>query len=199
MLVWDYIGEYGPLAFRADNGNLDALGEYWRWARGQRFAAARYIPETGDPDEFADFCQLVYSCQNLLVVVEEVAAVCQASYLPPEFGKIVRMGRHRGLGLLWCTQRLAEVSRTLTALTDVWAGFSTAEPNDLAALAQRAGRDYAEAVSKLPRFEWMGYDVAGRETFQNKARLMTLWGAPATWPFSGVPAERKTSNVEFQR
>lgn len=97
--------------------------------------------------------------ENFLLVVEEVAAVCQTSYLPPAFGRIVRHGRHRRIGMLWTTQRLNEVSRTLTSLTDVWAGFSLSEPADLTALAQRCGREYAEKVSELPRFEWRGWDV----------------------------------------
>lgn len=180
LLVWDYIGEYGPLAFRAE-GNLQDLSAYLNQSRGQRFFAARYIPRVGDVEEFEAFCRTAYACRDTVIVVEEVAAVCSASYLPPNFGKIVRMGRHRGLGLLWCTQRLNEVSRTLTSLTDVWAGFSLSEPADLMALAQRCGREYAEHVAKLPRFEWLGYNVDDQTTFTEKTRLLRLWGAPLVW------------------
>ena len=180
VLVWDYIGEYGPLAFRAE-GNLREFAAYLSCARGQRFAAGRYIPRTGDVEEFEAFCRIAYSFNNAIIVVEEVAAVCSASYLPPEFGKIVRQGRHRRLGLPWCTQRLNEVSRTLTSLTDVWAGFSLSEPADLTALAQRCGRDYAEQVAKLSRFEWLGYNVDDQTKFTEKTRLLGLWGAPFLW------------------
>ncbi len=180
VLVWDYIGEYVPLAFRAE-GSVHELAAYLSQARGQRFAAARYIPRTGDVEEFEVFCRMAYNFRNAVIVVEEVAAVCSASYLPPEFGKIVRMGRHRGLGLLWCSQRLNEVSRTLTSLTDVWAGFSLSEPADLMALAQRCGRDYAEHVAKLSRFEWLGYNVDDQTKFTEKTRLLGLWGAPPLW------------------
>ncbi len=180
LLVWDYCGEYGPLAFRSE-GNLREFAVYVSWARGQRFAAARYIPRTGGVEEFEAFCRVAYGFRDAVIVVEEVAAICQASYLPPEFGKIVRMGRHRGLGLLWCTQRLNEVSRTLTSLTDIWAGFSLSEPADLMALAQRCGRDYAEQVAKLSRFEWLGYNVDDQATFRDKGRLLGLWGAPPVW------------------
>lgn len=181
LVVWDYLGEYGPLAFRTSDP--DSLAEYLSWARGRRFAAARFIPDKGTPEEFEAFCATVYRSSNLLVVVEEAAAVCQASYLPPAFGRIVRQGRHRGLGLLWCSQRLNEVSRTLTSLTDVWAGFSLSEPGDLQALAQRCGRDYADKVAGLPRFRWVGYDVDSQETFAGSERLWTLWGAPSgAWP-----------------
>ena len=186
IVVWDYMAEYGPLAFRSE-GDLHALAEYLRWARGQRFAAVRFIPHRADVEEFSASCQVGYRYENLVLVVEEAAAICQASYLPPEFGKIVRTGRHRGQGILWCTQRLNEVSRTLTSLTDVWAGFSTAEPTDLLALSQRCGREYAEAVSKLPRFEWLGFDVDTQETFQDVERLKALWGAPQKWRFPGAP------------
>jgi DNA helicase HerA-like ATPase len=181
LVVWDYLGEYGPLAFRTSD--TEALAEYLVWARARKFAAARYIPSEGTVEEFESFCAVVYRSSNLLVVVEEAAAVCSASYLPPAFGRIVRQGRHRGLGLLWCTQRLAEVSRTLTSLTDVWAGFSLSEPADLQALAQRCGREYADKVASLPRFDWIGYDVDSQETFTGVERLKTLWGAPAgAWP-----------------
>jgi hypothetical protein len=181
LIVWDYLGEYGPLVFRS-NGNLPALDEYLRAMRNEQFAAARYIPHTGEVEEFEDFCALVYRLgQNSVLVVEEAAAICQPSFLPPNFGRIVRQGRHRGLGLVWCTQRLNEVSRTLTSLTDAWAGFSTSEPADLTALAARCGREYAEAVSQLPRFEWLGYSVDEQATFEDKDRLLGLWGAPKVW------------------
>lgn len=131
---------------------------------------------------------MAYGFRNAVIVVEEVAAVCSASYLPPAFGRIVRQGRHRGLGLLWCTQRLNEVSRTLTSLTDVWAGFSLSEPADLVALAQRCGRDYAERMAKLPRFEWLGYNVDDQRTFTHKNKLLGLWRAPRNWgPLSPLP------------
>lgn len=182
LVVWDYIGEYGPLAFRSE-GNPAALEEYLRWARGRRFAAGRYVPREGTVEEFEEFCRVVYGFRDFVVVVEEAAAVVQASYLPPAFGRIVRQGRHRGIGLLWTSQRLNEVSRTLTGLTDVWAGFSVAEPADLQALGARAGRDYAERISKQPRFEWAGFDVDTQETFEDVERLKGQWGAPREWRF----------------
>lgn len=181
LVVWDYLGEYGPLAFRTSN--VEELSSYLAWARGRSFAAARFVPHAGTVEEFEAFCVVVYRSSNTLVVVEEAAAVCQASYLPPAFGRVVRQGRHRGLGLLWCSQRLNEVSRTLTSLTDVWAGFSLSEPSDLQALAQRCGREYADKVAGLPRFQWVGYDVDSQQTFTGVQRLQVLWGAPAgAWP-----------------
>ncbi len=183
LVVWDYLGEHGRLAFRSE-GDLASLEDYLDWARLQQFAAARYVPREGTVEEFEEWCDVVYGFRDCVVVIEEVAAVAQASYLPPAFGRVVRQGRHRGLGLLWTTQRLNEVSRTLTSLTDYWAGFNLSEPVDLQALASRCGREYAERISKLPRFSWLGYDVDTQELFEDVARLKALWGAPAEWRFS---------------
>jgi hypothetical protein len=182
------MGEYGPLAFRSE-GNFDALETYLKWANRQPFWAARFIPRTGDVEEFERFCALAFRDENYLLVVEEAAAVTQAGYLPPNFGRIVRQGRHRGIGLLWCSQRLNEVSRTLTALTDFWCGFNIAEPVDKLALVQRCGQAFTEQVANLPRFEWKGFEVDTREIFTDERRLMALWGAPAVWKMPGAPAK----------
>jgi hypothetical protein len=189
LVVWDYLSEHGCLAFRSE-GDLESLAEYWGGARGQQFAAARYIPRAGTVEEFEEWCSVVYGFRDCVLVVEEVAAVAQASYLPPAFGRVVRQGRHRGLGLLWTTQRLNEVSRTLTSLTDYWAGFNLSEPIDLQALASRCGREYADRVSKLPRFSWLGYDVDTQETFEDMERFKALWGSPPKWRFP-VPQAAK--------
>ncbi len=193
LVVWDYLGEYGPLAFRSE-GSLEGLRGYLDWAQGQGFAACRFVPRAGDVEEFERVCELVYRYQKFLYVVEEAAAICQASYLPSAFGRIVRQGRHRGIGLLWTSQRLAEVSRTLTGLTDVWAGFNLSEPGDLTALAARCGREYAEKVGALPRFEWLGFDIDSQEQFQDVERLKALWGAPRAWRFPGA-LDRVTSGL----
>jgi hypothetical protein len=85
------MGEYGPLAFRSE-GNLDALETYLKWASKQPFWATRFIPRTGDVEEFERFSALAFRHENYLLVVEEAAAVTQAGYLPPNFGRIVRPG-----------------------------------------------------------------------------------------------------------
>jgi hypothetical protein len=198
LLVWDYMAEYGPLAFRSE-GNLDALAEYLHSMRGQQFAAARYIPREGTVEEFEQFCALAFRFGNYLLVVEEAAAVTQAGYLPPKFGRVVRQGRHRGIGLLWCSQRLNEVSRTLTALTDYWCGFNIAEPADMLSLVQRCGQDYTEQVAGLPRFEWRGFEVDTRETFTDEARLLALWGAPTVWRTPGAPANVAKAAVNSRK
>ena len=104
-----------------------------------------------------------------------MAAVCQASYLPPAFGRIVRQGRHRCLGLLWATQRLNEVSHA-----DKPHGRLGGLLNGGAERSASLG-EYAEKIAELLRFRWLGFDVDDRETFKDAERLRALWGAPKAW------------------
>ncbi len=187
VVVWDLLGyEYEPMANLYD-GDLDGFGRFLDWSRGRTFAAARYVPAEDVAGEFDGFCRALWSAGDFLVVVEEAAEVCQASYLPAAFGRVIRQGRHNGLGVLATTQRIAEVSRTLTALADVFVGFSTAEPRDLSALQERTTAEYVEHVKVLPPHQWLAWDVANREEHADLDRLLALWGAPAVWPHR-VPA-----------
>ncbi len=197
MVVWDALGyEYGPLSCCVKDGDPESLTGYLSRVHGEQFFAARYCPRSGGDrelrQEFEELCQVLWRYQNFVFVVEEVAALCEPSNLPSEFGRLVRQGRHRRIGLLWTSQRLNEVSRTLTGLTDVWAGFSLAEPADLLALAQRCGQDYAGRIEALPRYEWLGFDVDTRETFEDQDHLLGLWGAPRVWRFPDAPINAQT-------
>ncbi len=181
VVAWDFIGdEYEPMANYFD-GDLEGFAKFLELVRGKEFAAARYIPAEDVGAEFEVFCRLLVRGENFVVVVEEAAEVCQAGHLPPGFGRLVRQGRHAGLGVLATTQRLSEVSRTLTALADVFVGFSTTEPRDLAALSERTTPEFAERVKTLPPREFLVWDVRTQEAHNDLDQLLSLWGAPVGW------------------
>jgi len=181
VVAWDFIGdEYGPMANYYD-GDLEGFAQFLELTKGRKFAAARYIPAEDVAGEFEKFCRLLLKTENFVVVVEEAAEVCQAGHLPPGFGRLVRQGRHAGLGLLATTQRLSEVSRTLTALADVFVGFSTTEPRDLAALSERTTPEFAERVKSLPVHEFLVWDVRTQAAHCDSDQLLTVWGAPIIW------------------
>jgi hypothetical protein len=83
--------------------------------------------------------------------------------MPAEFGRLVRLSRHRGIYIFWTAQRFAEVPRTLTALTDVFNIFAVSEPRDLDALAERTSPEIADQVATLEPHEGIEYDVRTRE------------------------------------
>lgn len=179
VLVWDAGGDY--LEIPNQLTEIDDLADFLEETQQENFAAVAYCPQSADKEEFEEVCGLAFDYGRMLFVVEEVADNCGPSWLPPRFSKIVRLGRHRGLGLLWVTQRLNEINRTLTSQTHVFAGFRMTEPIDLSALAGRCGSEYADRVAKQPPFHWLGFDAVKRENFTDVKRLRALWGAPEKW------------------
>ena len=99
----------------------------------------------------------------MIFAVEEIPLLCSASYIPPELGKLVRLGRHRRVSLVWTAQRMAEVSRTLTAMTDSFVLFATTEPRDLDAIRDRCGDEIADKVEALGFHDFVVYDVVARK------------------------------------
>src|SRR2546425_2137490 len=161
LFIFDTMGEHrwAPNVCR----DLGEAQELLAWAEMQETFAGRYLPEGDIQEDFTFLAEMVYGQGHVLFAVEEIPLLCSASYLPPELGQLVRLGRHRSLSFLWTAQRAAEVSRTLTAMTDVFILFSNTEPRDLDAIADRCGIAIAEKVSRLPLHGFIVWDVISRK------------------------------------
>jgi len=172
LLVFDTMGEHDwlPNTFR----DLDDTDQFLAWAEMQDAFAARYVPEGGLEQDFAELADLVYHQGNMLFAVEEIPLLCGAGYLPEELGRLVRLGRHRRVSLLWTAQRIAEVSRTLTAMTDYFILFACSEPRDLDAIRDRCGAEIAEKVSRLGLHDCLAWDVVSRRELTGAEAERTL-------------------------
>jgi hypothetical protein len=148
------------------------IDEYFAEAAETKTFAVDYVPDGNIEEEFSEISELVHIYGHMLFVIEEVPLICKAGYLPPMFGRIVRTGRHKGIDVLWTAQRAAEVSRTLTAMTDVWIFFSQTEPRDLDAIAERCGREIAGRVAELGLHDFFVWDVIRRQIMQDSPRLL---------------------------
>jgi len=172
LVVFDTMGEHSWIPNRFHD--LNDLSEFLAWASTQRTCAVSLIPEADLDADFATLCEWVYEDGNLTLGVEEAAMLCQPSYLPPEFDRIVRLGRHRRVNMVWTSQRMAEVARRLTAATDLFVLFTHSEPRDLDAMAERCGRDVAERVARLPLHGWLAWDVVRGEVIRPERVLEAL-------------------------
>lgn len=172
ILVWDPMGDHSDLLPDVFEGIDEELDEYFEQARRAKAFACGYIPINDPEREFEEICDLVYHYGRMLFCIEEAPLVCKAGYMPPEFGRIVRTGRHRSIDLLWTAQRASEVSRTLTSATDFWIFYSQTEPRDLDAIAERCGREIADEVAGLGLHDSFIWDVINREILQDSPRLL---------------------------
>ncbi len=162
LFVFDSMGEHRWIPNRFDD-----FGDVLEFlacveAEGEPTFAGSYVPQADLVEDFCDLSHEVYSMGNLIFGVEEVSMLCGPSFLPLEFDRIVRLGRHRRVNVVWTAQRMAEVARRLTAATDVFVLFAHTEPRDLDAVADRCGRDAAEQVAELPLHGAIVFDAISR-------------------------------------
>lgn len=149
--------------------------------RGQFWA--RYIPQDDDEDgleaEFSEICSIVYDQGNMLLAVEEVPSVSSPNYAPRKFSKLIRLGRHRNVSIVYTAQRLGECPRKLTAATDVFVLFNTTEPLDLDAIAKRCGQEIARKVTELGLHGFIVYDAIEKREISTAG---DLWYASCVQP-----------------
>jgi len=150
LVIWDPMAEHSWCPNRLSS--LVRLERFLAWADPQDSFAARYVPEQADlVEEFEDVCELVFDYGRLVFGVEEVAMLCTPGALPGQFDRLVRLGRHERVSMVWTAQRMVEVARRLTAATDYFVLFSHTEPRDLDGIAERCGAGVARQVAELPR------------------------------------------------
>jgi DNA helicase HerA-like ATPase len=157
ILLWDPLGEHSWCPNRiTDLGRLDA---FFYWTRQREKFAARFVSLSAPEDSFDSVCEMVYRRGRLAFGVEEVALISRPNYLPEGFDRLVRLGRHRAVDILWTSQRAGEVARRLTAQTDVFIIFRHTEPRDLGAIAERCGIEVEARVRQLGTHEYLVWDV----------------------------------------
>ena len=132
-------------------------------ADGRKSWAGRYIPQGEPRRDFEPFGAMVYERGHVTLGVEEVGLISAPNSLPANFDRIVRLGRHKGINLVWTSQRIAEVSKRLTSATDRFFIFRHTEPRDLDALEDRCGTGVADRVAKLGLHDFIEFDVLSGE------------------------------------
>ncbi len=155
LFLFDVMGEHSwvpnPLS-------IPDWPRFVAWSGGEQQFAGALIPEDLDA-ELATFARAAYDRGDCLVGLEEVPMYCSPGALPDALDRLVRLGRHRQVSVVWTAQRMAEVARRLTAATDVFLLFRQTEPRDLEALAERCGAEVSGRVSALGLHDLVIWDV----------------------------------------
>jgi len=172
FVVFDPMGEHALSDHQNRFEKPPELARFLKWSHQQPTFAGVYVP-TGDlEEEIEEVARLIYARGQLCFACEEVPLYTQAGYMPPLFGKLTRTGRHQEIDICWTAQRAAEVSKTLTALTDIWVLFSQTEPRDLSALADRCGHEVADRVAGLGLHDYFVWDAVTHEEIEDSPRLL---------------------------
>lgn len=123
-----------------------------------------YTPEEDDEEkDFTELCNTVFNQGNMMFGIEEVVMLgCSPNFAPKKFKRLMRLGRHRNVDMLYTTQRFGECPRALTAATDYFVLFSCTEPRDLDHISERCGPDVARKVANFDIHDFLVWDVIGR-------------------------------------
>jgi hypothetical protein len=164
IVVWDSMAEHSWIPNRLESP--EALRAFLQWSRKRSQFAASYIPSGDLAEEIEEIAGMIYARGDLVFGVEELPLVCSPSYIPPVLGRLVRTGRHRRIDVVWTCQRVSEVARIVTALTDEFVLFSQREPRDLDAVGDRCGGDVSERVAALGLHGYFRWDAVNRKVVE---------------------------------
>jgi hypothetical protein len=165
LFLFDTMGEHTWVPEKFNS--LDQAWVYIAMHGGdpQPFQGSYVAEDAGDESldtDFAEVCIAVWESGNMTLAVEELPMLSEPNYVPPAFNRLVRLGRHRSVNILYTGQRLSECPRRVTAATDIFVLFHTSEPVDLDRIAERCGPETAQNVALLGDHEFVVYDVATR-------------------------------------
>ncbi len=121
---------------------LDSLGEYRNFVTQDIKSFYQALEANLDREVFTicyrpldkqpeAFFEIVESLTDILIVVEEADFYCSPHYINEHLMYLIKYGRHFTQNLVLVSRRPAEVSRQVTAQSDVVISFRQTEPNDI--------------------------------------------------------------------
>jgi hypothetical protein len=181
LIIFDPMAEHDwtPNELSAPK-SIEAAQDFFRWNERKPVWAANFVPGEDLEEDLEALSKLVYDRGDCVFGVEEIPLVTSPGHMPPNFGRLIRTGRHKGVDVYWTAQRAAEVPRTLTSLTDRFVFFSQTEPRDLEAIAARCGKDVAAAVARLGMHDSLEWDVMSRQIAGSRPDLRDVPPKPAS-------------------
>jgi hypothetical protein len=103
--------------------------------------------------EFEPFLKCCYLRGGMWAIIDEAHQLCSPHMCPDVLLSAVRLGRHRGLNLIFATQSFSAISRPITQNANEFWFWKIIEPSDIEGISQRCGREVAKKVTALRRLE----------------------------------------------
>ena len=117
-----------------------------------------YIPRRGDAEEFNNWLKALWLKGNVCIMVDEADQVMAERKPLPEFAnKIINLGRHRGIGMIMITRRLANLNKTAVSQSATMFLFHHFISNDINYLKEMISD--AESLIQLKKFQYKTYNL----------------------------------------
>lgn len=123
----------------------------------------RYVPQTESMEEFDSVCQMIWGRGNIIFFVDEAEQFMNVRKPLSQYMMLItRRGRHRGIGAVAITRRIAEFNKEFFSLSDHVFLFRVFSPNDIRYIQEFLGND-AEKLRHYPNYEYMHYSYGNIE------------------------------------
>ena len=143
-VIWDRHHEYSSGYFVYYRDRLREAFEQWK--------RIVYRPLTYSDEEFEEVCKFVLSQSNLTFIVEECDEHAHArGYSTPLFQRIIRGGRHQGIGLILISRRPAITHKDLRSQADYVISFQMHEEDDIKYVGSWMGIE-PQKIKELPDY-----------------------------------------------
>jgi len=118
-----------------------------------------FHPHSDSKEDFDRFMSICWDRGNLFVCVDEAERYFRVKHILTEFSaKVVNTGRHRNIGLLIITRRLAELNKTAFGLSETAILFQMFLPNDIRYIKDFYG-DKAEELRGIGKFHYKVFSM----------------------------------------
>ena len=169
LMIYDTLGEYTDGFVIED---LQELKEIWSDVYRGNF---RLIYQPVDPDaDFDTVCGLVYGCEDLTFLVEELDRYSKPLTLSLPFKNIIQRGRHRFIELIGVTQRPHGIDKLLTSMSKEMYIFNTTEPRDVDYFKDTIGYPVVVKIADLKEYEYVKYQD-GTEQLEIGKETIKKW------------------------
>lgn len=169
LLIYDTLGEYTDGAIIED---LQTLKDFWSKVYRGNF---RIIYQPVDPEgDFDSVCRLVYPCEDLTFLVEELDRYSKPLTLTLPFKNIIQRGRHNNIELIGITQRPHGVDKLLTSQAKEMYIFNTTEPRDIDYFKDTIGYPVVVKIADLKEYEYVKYQD-GTENLEIGKETIKKW------------------------
>lgn len=145
----------------------------------------RIVPEPDTIQTFEATCERVWKQGHMLFIVDEADLYLpNKKTLTPYALKLVKRGRHEGIGLWLITQRIADLSKSACYNTQHWFMFRMFLPNDIQYISQFIPPEMASYLSRLEAYWFLHYSAGQVELCPPVA--------PASARFSATSQQQRT-------
>ncbi len=127
-----------------------------------------YVPKTNNPAELDAVCNTLYKKGNIMLLVSEAELYLPVVpvMLPEHVMEIASRGRHRNVGMLLDTRRIAMLNKTAFSLCEFQFIFRHWSPNDLDYLKGFLPKGTTDKIATLPDYYFL-VNHRGQVTYHN--------------------------------